>query len=195
MTLNELAYAQAELQGKSDDHTFIERMKFTIINYRALLIRRDVVRNTTTSRQYQQSFTINSFEFHDQTDSERSRIKLPVDVRLANSNGINRVQGEDSGNVYYPCSLEGIRYIAHSKFSKEQLRYFISEGYLHLYPCEDDLVRVSGIFQDPREVPGYQGDDAPFPIPADMAQQIVQAVLSTETSGANKDDNEVKIDG
>ena len=33
MTLNELAYAQAELQGKSDDHTFIERMKFTIINY------------------------------------------------------------------------------------------------------------------------------------------------------------------
>jgi len=194
MTLNELAYAQAELQGKSEDHTFIERMKFSIIGYRALLIRRDVARNASISRQYQQSFVLDGFEFHDLTDSERSRIQLPVDVRLKNSNGITRVQGEDSGNIYYPCSVESLRYMEYSKFSSEQLRYFISEGYLHLHPCEDDLVRVTGIFEDPRKVPGYKGDNFAFPIPADMAQQIAQAVLSTETNQPN-DNNEVKIDG
>lgn len=194
MTLNEMAYALAEMQEKSDDYAFVERMKFTVINHRALLIRRDVDRNATISNQYQQSFVVEGFTFHDLSDSERSSAAIPIPLRLKNSTGITRVQGEDSGTLYYPCTLESLAYMEYSKFTSSSLNYFMSDGYLHLYPCEDDRVRVTGIFQDPREIPGYQGDNSEFPIPSDMAQQVLQSILSGEFQIQDPNNNQVDIE-
>lgn len=93
MTLNEIAYNIADASGRGTNAAYIERLKFQIKYYRALLIRRDQERNTYLPDQFIQTIEVpislvninDSIEFSAAINGQglhKSNSQIPDPVRL-----------------------------------------------------------------------------------------------------------------
>jgi hypothetical protein len=194
MTLNEIVYNLADITGKTDVPHFLERLKFNVMYYRALLIRRDQERNTHLPEQFMQSFCmemekVNASECCDvEIDCiiMRSKKKLPSPIRLKNGSPLTYVGTLDNLKSYAPMSVGELPFIGHSTFTGKVARYFVQNDYLYIVNAKPIKVVVKGIFEDPRDLKDFDcdgdcyDDDNSFPITADMVQRITQSLLAGE---------------
>lgn len=179
----------------------VERL---ILNYRALLIRRDL----ENSRSYHDSLvqtipeieveevpTIGSMEFR--TFSSQ---RIPSILRLKSGYAI-RFAGSPSRNVSYNyVDPSALRIVIHSRYAYKNNIYTIIDGKIkilvsdHSYSEEDtdvdypEKIRLEAIFENPAALFDYVDEDGKrlydldteFPITEDLEQQITQSILSTE---------------
>lgn len=210
MTLNEIAYFVAGRFNREEDLKFINEIKFAVKYYRALLVRRDAERNST-SRQYMQSFIQPLIEV-DEADTcvtqigctiLRTRDKVPEPVRLKDTTPFNFVGTIAYKKVFTYSDPAGISFINDSKYSAKMIYYTYVNGYIYIYNV-DKLKRilVDAAFIDPISAVDICtnsvnciSDDEPFPCPADMVQNIIQSLLAGELSiNIPVDDKEINID-
>lgn len=208
MTLNQIVYNLADIVGKSDVPHFIERLKFNVKYYRALLIRRDQERNSYLPEQFMQSFCVNMIKVDASECCDvtvdciimRSEEKLPSAIRLKNGSPLTYVGTIDNLKSYAPMTVNELPYISHSTFTGRSARYFLQNGYLYVINSKAKKLTVKGIFEDPADIALYEcvgdcySDDSEFPITADMVQRITQSLLAGELQILSPDDGaEVKV--
>jgi hypothetical protein len=210
MTLNEIAYFVAGRLSREEDIKFLNEIKFAVKYYRALFIRRDAERNNT-SRHYMQSLITPLIEV-DAADScatedgctiLRTEYKIPEPVRFKDSVPFNFV-----GTVAYKKTITytepaNTAHLSYAKYGKGALYYTYVNGYVYIYNAHKlKRVLIDAAFVEPEKAVtlcvdsvNCVSDDEPFPCPADMVQNIIQALLSTELSiNIPGDDKEVNID-
>ena len=194
MTLNEIVYNLADIVGKTDVPHFVERLKFNVMYYRALLIRRDQERNSYLPEQFMQSFCM------EMEKVMKSKKKLPSPIRLKNGSPLAYVGTIDNLKSYAPMSVGELPFIGSSPFTGKIARYFVQEEYLYIINAKPKKVNVKGIFEDPRDLLEFDcdgdcySDDNAFPITADMVQRITQSLLAGELRMLTPDDGgEVKV--
>ena len=208
MTLNEIVYNLADIVGKTDVPHFVERLKFNVMYYRALLIRRDQERNSYLPEQFMQSFCMEMEKVDASQCCDikvdcivmKSKKKLPSRIRLKNGSPLAYVGTIDNLKSYAPMSVGELPFIGSSPFTGKIARYFVQEEYLYIINAKPKKVNVKGIFEDPRDLLEFDcdgdcySDDNAFPITADMVQRITQSLLAGELRMLTPDDGgEVKV--
>ncbi len=209
MTLNEIAYNIADLAGKTDVPQFIQRIKFNILYYRALLLRRDEDRNSRIPEQFLQTMCVpmtqvNASEcvgISSDCNVMRSTERIPNPVHIKRGNAFTYVGSVDNLKSYAPTTTSQLPYIQYSTFTANKPLYYIEDWYLYIVNSITQTVKVKGAFEDPRIISGYNcdgtsyDDDSPFPCTADMVQRITTSIINGELQlvDVNDDGNEVNI--
>jgi hypothetical protein len=189
-----------------------------VLQYRALFARRDHDRGGLM-REFEQTITlaVQIDATMGQTNLKtgftyRSEPVVPIPVRLKGSDGIIAVTSENGAEAYPVISSDSARWMIYNAFTKNDKRAYYSDRRIHVVTDKFintlfeetnegiplSSIDVTGVFQDPREVfylqnptaGEYTGDEE-FPVPADIAQQIVAAIMATEAkiiSGTIKDE-------
>ncbi len=209
MTLNEIAYNIADLAGKTDVPHFIERVKFNILYYRALLLRRDEDRNSRIPEQFLQSMCVPMEQVNASDCSGvssdcnimRSVDRIPNPVHIKRGNAFIYVGSVDNEKSYAPTTTSQLPYIQYSTFTANHPLYYIQDWYLYVVNSISQTIRVKGVFEDPRKLEVYNcegekfDDDSRFPCTADMVQRITASLVNGELQLVNNidDGNEVNI--
>jgi hypothetical protein len=214
MTLNEIIYNIAGVVNRENDLSFLEQLKFKVKYYRALLVRRDQQRNRFLAPQLIQTLPavalvkVDSAE-HSAVNVECSILRsihpIPKPIRLKGSNAFTYVGTVDKLREYGEILASQVAYVSQSKFTKDVPRYYYINDHVYILNANPTHISIQGVFEDPEaasmfgdtETEFLYHDDMEFPVPADMVQQITQAILSTElgVQTPQDDNNEVKIDG
>lgn len=207
MTLNEISYNLAEIAGQTDTPHFIERLKFNVLYYRALLIKRDQERNSSMPEQFMQSLCIDMQKVNASECCDvsldciimRSATKLPKAIHVKSGSPFRYVGTIDNLKPFAPMSVGGLPYISYSTYTGKAPKYFIQNGYLYVINSKAQKLNVKGIFEDPRELLDFEcsgdcySDDGEFPITAEMVQRITQAMMAGELNATTNDGAEIKV--
>lgn len=175
MTLQEAAYNLLNLlrRGRStnSEEVSIEQIKFNILYYRALLLRRDAERGTNLSP-FEQTLPVEidlvspvfpeptgslfQNQFFDGTSLSlaRSVRPLPYPIRLQTGEAISYVGHAGGGGAFSLIHPAAAAAMMESRYTSAYKRAFFSSGYLYLLNPSLDTgeveVSVRGVFEDPR---------------------------------------------
>lgn len=193
-TLNEIAYNIAEnLNDQSE--ILINRLKFSIVYYRAMLIRRDYTRNNHLPESLLQELVLDmeKIKYHDPVRHEfiRSKSKPPVPIRISGP-VFHYVGGVDRKTPYQFIYPEQMEYQNHNKWVCKPPGYSYIDGYVTVHNISAGKVVIRGVFEDPSKVDEFKSEngenipcptgDEEFPIPYDMIDIITKGILSGEMS-------------
>tara|TARA_R100000152_G_C6773189_1_gene200416 strand:- start:982 stop:1674 length:693 start_codon:yes stop_codon:yes gene_type:complete len=202
MTLNEIAYNLLNTiragNLSDDDSISLGQIKFNILHYRAMFIRRDYARNGKITRHLEQDLGCLELETVDKNrccDGFQIGCKIAKTVRplpkavrfnfkealtyIGLSDGMSRIQLIDP----YMAKLA-----SYAKFTGKNRKAFMIEDHLYILNADGmENVNIRGIFEDPREVASFDcdgtncyDDDSPFPMPMDFIQLITQGMMQGE---------------
>lgn len=213
-TLNKIAYDIAHSQGRENDLSYIERLRFRIHQYRATIIRRDLDRNRFTPHQFLQNIGCVEMEFVDASSCcnvtvgckvFRSKLQLPNPVRFKDRTPFYFVGTIDGKKGYSPISSAELNFFEHSKYNSNVPRYYFEDGYLYLLNDSPKIIQVKGVFEYPHELAAYNNcdgspcysDDDPYPITIDLSRNIAEAILNFDITREKPgtEDKEITIDG
>jgi len=197
MSLNELAYSIAEAYEKQYDNAFVRVVKHKISTFRALLIRRSIERDGVVSNHFTQ--TIDCIELEKSSFTECCGLVLPVECQVLRTKNtipspvrlkkdipfvfVGGLTGEYNMS-YKP--IGAIKYAMLGKYTKSIPFYTYANNRIYVYNKSTRRIMVKGIFEDPSKisaitncnnVPCYTDEDE-YPISADMAALVEEAVLS-----------------
>lgn len=183
-TLNQIVFNIAENLGDTSE-VLISRLKFTVLYYRAMMIRRDYTRNGHLPESLLQElvFDTESTVYH-KDKFNRTKVKPPIPIRIKGP-VFHYVGGIDRKTPYRFLYPEQMEYHNHNKYSCKIPGYSYIDGYVTVHNISASKIMIRGVFEDPREVGKLMGqgcvdDDAPFPIPLDMVEAITKGILSGE---------------
>lgn len=205
MTLNEISYNLLELNkaGKatSDSMPTLSQIKFMIRYYRALLVRRDINRNTFKTETLKQPLGCLELESVDIAECceialgcniLRTIKTIPEPIRLTDGDAL-WVFSLDGRSVINPINFDMVKYIAGNKFTYNSVYWFRRNGRIYLVSGGDRVntikyIRPFIIAADPIKASRLMEcdenpcitDSSEYPIPADMVQNITQSILSGE---------------
>jgi hypothetical protein len=197
-SLNEIAYSIADKLGKPLDFLFIQDIKFSIINYRALFIRQDYTKTGYYNPLFIQDLgcleteTTDSAEcctFESGCNVVRTVQELPDPIRLKGIEDFVFVGGIDKRTRFGMILPEEEVYVEYSKYTKKLPRYSYLNKRIYLVNVPKGVINVRGIFADPRQVARFSrcGEDSPcytddsaFPCPEDMIVGIRNGILNGE---------------
>ena len=186
LSLNQIAFNITENMGDNSD-VFIRRMKFTVLYYRAMMIRRDYSRNNYRPESLLQElvFDTENVTYH-KDKFIRTKQKPPIPIRIKGPL-FHYVGGTDRKTPYRFMYPEQMEYHNDNKWSCKIPGYSYIDGYITLHNISSNKVLIRGVFEDPVEVGKLMGtgcvdDNAPFPIPMDMVEAITKGILSGELS-------------
>ena len=203
MTLDEIAYNLLNLvrggRSSHDEHISLDQIKFNVIHYRAVYIRRDYAKNGFVSRHIEQDLgcvpiipvdASKCCKIETNCPVYRTVIELPKTIRYNFEEAISHV-GDVSGIGTIPIvNSNTIQWLAHDKYTKNKMKAYMIANYLYIYNAEGlETINVRGVFENPQEVSNFDmceeggcyNDSAhPFPIPMDMLSLINQGLLNGE---------------
>lgn len=184
-----------------------ENIKFSIKYWRALLIRRDIAKNGLSDEFLQRFYfdlvTVDKADacnFNLDCLILRSKFEIPTPIRL-NNDILFKFVGNVDGKAWTYTEYEEVPYVAYNKFTSKEIRYTYVNRYFYIFG--NTKLRKGAVqapFADPALIntscttDTCYSDDVDFPIAADMLQQIVQGILTTEYKIMNPKDEEVEID-
>ena len=198
-TLNEISYNIARLLGKNTDPQTIAQVKFNVLYYRALLIRRSLERNPDM-------FETGLYSILRCVPMEKvNAVECPIDVVscqwfMRSEKPIPKPVHTKGDPFIYVGTVDGMRGFSWAspvaldklKFNRytpgDSPRYFYLGDYLYIMNAFPEQIRLVGIFEDPtkfRSITGCDGkpvynSDEEFPMPLDMVQQVTVSLLSGE---------------
>ena len=212
-TLNKIVYDIAHSQGKQDDQTYLERLKFRVHQYRATIIRRDLDRNNFTPSQYLQTIGCIDMKFYDASSCAgievgckvfRSTKRVPYPIRFKDKVPFYFVGTIDGKKGYSPITVSELHYFESSKYTKDVPRYYYDDGYIYLVNANASKIQVKGVFEYPNELSAFNtdstvcySDDDSYPISIDLARNITEAILNFDITreAPNSGKTEITIDG
>lgn len=182
----------------------------SVIDYRALLIRRDLERNTGSITPFTDSFCV-EMELVDSsacpgiitgTKVLRSKQTLPKSIRLKNMGRSDyRYVGTVTRTVPFVYAVpEEVIYVCDLSYQKYATYYTVLDNRLFLLntnkPCK---VLVEGIIEDPRDIndcdnSGLLPDEKVFACPADLLVGIKNSIKKEYFPNLISDGEEVNID-
>tara|TARA_R100000781_G_scaffold58751_1_gene37744 strand:- start:985 stop:1680 length:696 start_codon:yes stop_codon:yes gene_type:complete len=202
MTFNEIAYNILNLirSGKSsqDDMISLDQIKFNILHYRAMFIRRDYARNGKTTRHLEQDLGCINLQTVDATRCcdgfqsgcvvAKTIMPIPRTVRLNFKEAITYVGAIDGMTSIQLIDPYMAKLASYAKYTGKNRKAFFIEDYLYiLNPDSIGKINVRGVFEDPRDVAGFDcegtscyDDNSEFPMPADMLQLITAGMVQGE---------------
>lgn len=183
-SLNQIVFNIAENIGDTSE-VLIQRLKFTVLYYRAMFIRRDYSRNLHLPDSLLQELVLdtNTVEYH-KNKFNRTTLKPPVPIRIKGPL-FHYVGGIDRQTPYRFIYPEQMEYHNHNKFSCKIPAYSYVDGYITTHNLNSSKLLIRSVFEDPRAVgkitnSGCIDDDSHFPIPLDMVEGITKGILSGE---------------
>ena len=133
MTLNEIAYNLLNLvrggRTHHDELISLDQIKFNVMHYRAMFIRRDYARNGFVSRHIEQDLGCLELSKVDATkccdlpshcDVYKTSVAIPKTIRFNFEEAITyvgHVSGQQSIPMIYPNTIE---YLTYDKYTKEK---------------------------------------------------------------------------
>ena len=197
MTLKEIAYNILNLYrgGRSSNNEYISlsQIEFNIKYYRAMLLRRDFVKNGLISRHSEQSLGCIELEKVNASqccslpldcDVVRTVVDIPRTVRYNFQDAITHVS-DPSGIITIPVvDPLTVQFLPYDRFTKNTRKAYMIEDRLYIYnPGGMDTINIRGVFEDPEEVAKFEcdgsdcyDDSANFPLPMDMVQAITDGL-------------------
>jgi len=204
-SLNQIVYNIAEAAGDSTNTVLLERQKFMVEYYRALLVRRDSERNFNIPDSLTQTLT---YEMEWVNSVEACGVSLPCQIlctkelvptplNTKNASGFLYVGAVDGQESYQYITPEQVPYAITGKFTGNSPKYFYKNGRICIINSSAMCIDVKMVAESPA-TGGPQGGggvtcidpDAEYPITMDMVQRVTQAILSTELSMHRPDDDE-----
>lgn len=203
MTLDEIAYNLLNLvrggHSHHDDTISLAQMKFNILHYRAMFIRRDYAKNGFTSRHIEQDLGCVPIVKVDASKCcnldtgcsiYRTKLELPRTVRYNFKEALTYVGTVGGFDTIPLVNSNTVKWLTYDKYTKNKMKAYMIDEFLYIYNAEGiENINIRGIFENPRDVSRY-GDCAgsgcyndsshDFPIPMDMIQQINQGILNGE---------------
>lgn len=210
-TLDHSAYNLAEAMEREKDAQFLERVRYNLLYYRALFIRRDMQKNQHFSPQILQTLSGLEIESVDAAevngidigvDNMRTVNKVPEVIRLNNRHAFFYVGSIDRLVNYSYIDPRQISYLQYDKYSQNKARYTYINGHIYLINVAPSRITVQAAFQDPTQLRTFSNEDglpayteqSEFPIPMDMLQGITTGLLSGELKLVGDDKtNEINI--
>ena len=202
MTFNEIAYNILNLvragRSSQDEHISLKQIKFNILHYRAMFIRRDFARNGKLTRHLEQDLKCVDVDTIDatrccsdfQTGCVISRTVKPIPrtVRLNFKEAITFVGAIDGMTEMQLIDAHMAKYASYAKYTGKNKKAFMIEDHMYfLNAPEIGKVNIRGVFEDPRKLSNFDCDGTPcyndnaiFPIPADMLQLITMGMVQGE---------------
>ena len=205
MTFDEVAYNLLNLlrggRSNHDEHISLEQIKFNILHYRAMFIRRDYARNGLTTRHVEQDLGCIQLEAVDASKCcdlpiscavYRTVKAVPKTIRYNFEEAITYV-GDVTGFSTIPLvNSNAIKWLPYDKYTKNKRKAYMIDKYLYIYNAEGlEYINIRGVFEDPRDIAVfgdcsggacYDDSATDFPIPMDMLQLINQGLLNGELS-------------
>jgi len=214
MTLTEIAYNILDIinggQSTNNEYYSLEQIRFQILYYRALFLRRDATHDLDLQHHEQElSLTMdvvptaedrNSVELSDfLTYLLRSTTQIPETVAVRNTYDLTYV-GTPGFKAIPLARFYQLKHLAHERFTACTPRSFVRDRYLYVIndPGVTEIAKaaqslasdptkipmaeavVRGVFADPRDVTDFDEDVDLFPIAPDMVQRITDGLLKGE---------------
>lgn len=185
-SLNRISYNIAEIVGKPNDLSVILRVQDLIIYYRALFLRRTIVNNNHVSSHFKQHI-ISDMISVDISDIQcltnklilRTKNIIPKAIRVVNGELYTYVGGVDGQAPFYEINDRALNLIPYDKFSSKLPRFFIRNSYIYVFNTSPNKIRITGVFEDPREISGFDAD-ALFPMSDDMTGLVINTIIKEE---------------
>ena len=223
ITLNKLAYDLLNIVrgGKisDDENLSIRQIKFWINNTRAQLIRQDLNKSRSVSRNLVQSLGCVDVESVDaslccnlEVDCivYRTAERIPNPIETNHKDLITRVGSVTMGTrAFQFIPYERAAYIGNSPFEgiNNSIKAFLFDRYIYLLIPNDDTVmrkiNIQGVFGDPTEVGDFNPcdgnecytDDSYYPISEHMVETMKQMIITTNFKIAASASTDSKGDG
>lgn len=207
MTLNQGADRIAYALGEPTNYVLKENIKFSLIYYRALFIRRDIAANGQ-SDEFLQSFNSplikvdkgDNCYYELGCDVLRTENKIPKPIRLKTDVPFKFV-GTPTGKPFAYSEFEEVQYRCANKFTANEPVFAYINEYIYVYNASKlKFLRIQEILADPRKInlcataETCYSDDDEFPMPEDFMADIVANILSKEFRILDPKDTQVKVD-
>lgn len=222
-SLNQIAFNIAEAVGEAKNTVLINRIKFMVEYYRALLLRRDVDRGVHINDSYVEEHTFQLTELSTITDCDNAEIaagfeyiqscasggdgstatstlhvtttQVPTPINLKGTDAFISVTSPGNGIDFQYVKKEQVFFSLQSRYTAAMPKYYYLGGYIYVVNAPSDCINVRLISESPTTGTGSCiNPNDDFPITLDMVQRVTQAILSTELRGnTSNDDEEVKL--
>lgn len=160
-----------------------------ITEYRTLLIKRDIDRGKEINPMYMQEINGIQLEDVDASNSpliqtgkkiKSTSITIPKTIDFNQFTGLLAVT-DIFGNIIQLISENRSKYIQNRKYTGSDIYAYIKNSKLYFIGATDlEYVSIRGIFEDPRDIPGYEDMDSPYPIPASMLMELKELIFTKE---------------
>lgn len=183
-TLNQIVFNIAENKADTSE-VFIRRLKFTVLYYRAMFIRRDYSRNFHLPESILQEVVLDLKSVTTGSDNHLRTVQpLPVPIRLK-GDPFQYFGGVDRKTPYRFAYPEERQYVNAGKFNCKPPIYSYVNGYGEVHNISAGKILIRHAFENPVLVgklnnSGCVDDNSPFPIPLDMVEGITKGILSGE---------------
>lgn len=205
MTLNQGAERIAYALGEPTNYVLKENIKFSIINYRATFMRRDIAANGM-SDEFLQKFHADLIKVDKADDCSftidctvlRTKNKIPKPVRIK-SDVVFKFVGTPHGKPFVYTEFEEFKYRCFNKYTGNEVAYSYINNYLYFFNANHlKKAALQYAVADPRLVNLCQedcyDDDMEFPMAEDLMSDIIRNILSGEFKILNPKDEQVKVD-
>lgn len=214
MTLDDLAYNLLDTieggRGTNDEYYSLEQLKFQILYYRALYLRRDASHDSDVQHSEQELTLaldiVTSMEDRNSVIVSdylsfllKSTTQIPPTIALRNSYDLTYV-GSPVYDAIPLARFYQVKHLVHERYTSCTARSFVRDRYLYIIndPGVRELEKASkglssdptkvpmaeavvrGIFVDPRDVSGFDESSSEFPISPDLIQRITEGLLNGE---------------
>ena len=197
-TLSQIAEILAERRGRQNDFAFIQEMKVLVHLWRQRILVESLNSRPEDRPHFVVTFDMELEEvpisdfpgFPSDCTIMRTKECVPKPIR-ANGTLFDFIGYLDKKTrIPLAKSFESLEMLLHSKFTGKLARsvYINNRIYVAKYPAP--AISISMVPEDMNEVPlvpcessstgCYDEKESPYPISGDIAQRIIQAILSTE---------------
>ena len=115
----------------------------------------------------------------------RRRCKMPMTIQRGHKNGVIAVLSLESGTSYQQTSFHRQQWHKHSKYTKNDKRWYIKGDYMYIIGSKAKNLQVSALLEDPEEIANCQKCepeecytwDSPYPITMEMAGKITDILI------------------
>ncbi len=209
-TLNQIAERIAYALNDSFNVELLENIKFSVLSWRAMLIRQDIERNGLSDEFLQKAYidlvkvdAADSCDFTiDNCIILKSVNKIPKLVRMKSDVLFKFVGIFDENSNLKPTTYveqEELRYRKFNRYTSKTIAYNYTNDYLYFFNnTKLKKATIQAIFADPRQVnllcsENCFDSDSELPIGMDMLNTIVAGIISKEFPLQNPTDAEVNI--
>jgi hypothetical protein len=217
-SLNEIAYFIAARLGKESDFKTLQEIKAAIKINRALILRRDVERNSDNPSYVQHFYTklieVNEYDnclVQGECTILRTENKIPRPVRLKDHSPFKYVGIAGFENPFTYLDMNKLTHIKYRTYTSNKIYYSYNNEYIYILKTdtpETDLLEyllIQGVFTNPEEAVtncidsiNCFSDDDPFPLPEDLIPDIINTILQgfmidLQNPRVMTKENEIKI--
>ena len=210
MTLKGIVENIAFVFGEQFNDTLKASIADSVITNRALLIRRDLERNSVSPQHYLDSFCV-EMELVDNSECPgvkvgkkilRSKQDIPKALRMKSYGRTNfkYVGSIDRIVPFTYATPEEIPYVSELPFQNYNIYYGLYNNRLYVFNVYKNCkVFMEGVLEDPRTIkdcnnPTLLPDEVEFACPADLLVGSKEMIKREYLPNAVKDGNEVNID-